>query len=138
MSTMNGLAIIECSEAGTTAAMIEQETLEFYRQNARAKKHRAEVARKERHEKAAAARKEMQAEVDRLKAMEAEAQCKAYNKATVKTLLICIAVAAFAVCGCAFDLIHPGLALPIALASLLIGSERLGEWRGKHRNKEGR
>lgn len=127
MSTMNGLAIIECSEAGTTAAMIEKETLEFYRQNARAKKHRAEVARKEKQEAA-----------DRRKVTEVKAQHKAYNKATVKALLICIAVAAFAVCGCAFNLIHPGLALPIALASLLIGSERLGEWRGKHRNKEGR
>lgn len=127
MSTMNGLTIIECSETGTTAAMIEQETLDFYRQNARAKKHRAEVARKEKQEAA-----------DRRKATEAKAQHKAYNRATVKTLLLCFAVAAFAVCGCAFDLIHPGLALPIALASLLIGSERLGEWRGKHRNKEGR
>lgn len=127
MSTMNGLAIVERSEAGTTAALIEQETLEFYRQNARANKHRAEAARKEKQEAA-----------DRRKATEAKAQHKAYNRATVKALLICIAVAAFAVCGCAFDLIHPILALPIALGSLLLGSERLGEWRGKHRNKEGR
>lgn len=123
---MNGIAIIERTEAGTTTAVIEQEALEFARLNAIAKKRRAEKALQEKKE-----------EVARRKENEAKAQHKAYNRATVKAMLICFAVAAFVVCGCAFDLIHPILAFPIALASLLIGSERLGEWRGKSRNKGG-
>ena len=122
---MNGLAIIEKTEAGTTTAVIEQEVFEFARQNALAKKHRAEKALQE-----------QKAEDARRKAEEATTRHKAYNRSTIKHLLICLAVAGFVIWGWNASLIHPILAFPISLASLLIGSERLGEWRGNRKNKE--
>lgn len=122
---MNGLAIIEKTEAGTTTAVIEQDVLEFARQNSIAKKHRAEKALQE-----------QKAEAARRKAEEATTRHKAYNRSTIKHLLICLAVAGFVIWGWNASLIHPILAFPISLASLLIGSERLGEWRGNRKNKE--
>ena len=133
---MNGVAIIEKNEAGTTTTVIEQEELELARLRALAKKHRAEVELEEQKAEAEKALQEQKAEADRRKANEEATRNKAYNRSTLKHLLICMAVAGFVIWCWTAALIHPILAFPIAIASLLIGSERLGEWRGKRKNKE--
>lgn len=60
----------------------------------------------------------------------------AYNRATLKRLLVCIGIAAMTIVSYKLNLIHPILAHPITLASLLYGSYRLGEWNGRRNKKE--
>jgi hypothetical protein len=132
MEEHNDLVEIETTLDSETATPEndEQEIMHLSQLNALAKEHGDEAYQKKQKE-------EYRRRMAREAADKRKARRTAYNRATLKFLLFCIAVAAFAGCGYYFDLIHPSLALPIALASLLIGSERLGEWRGKHRNKEG-
>lgn len=122
---MNGMAIVERNDTETKAIYIEQEVLEFARQNALAKKNRAENERKQR-----------EAEEKRRKARMAEARRRAYNRATAKYLLTRFAVSGIMAGGMAAGLIHPLVSAPLILICLCTASERLGEWRAKNRKKE--
>ena len=122
---MNGMAIVERTDTETRAVYIEQEVLEFARQNALVKKRRAENERKQR-----------EAEAKRRKARKAEERRRAYNRATVKYLLTRVAVSGVMVAGYLAGLIHPIVAAPIFTVCLCTASERLGEWRARNRKKE--
>lgn len=122
---MKGMAIVERTDTETRAVYIEQEVLEFARQNALAKKHRAENEQRQK-----------EAESKRRKAQKAEERRKAYNVATAKYLLTRFALSGVMAAGWAAGLIHPLVSAPLILFSLCTASERFGEWRAKNRKKE--
>lgn len=122
---MKGMAIVERTDTETKAVYIEQEVLEFARQNALAKKHRAENEQRQKAE-----------ETKRRKAKKAEERRRAYNRATAKYLLTRFAVSGVMVAGWAAGLIHPLVSAPMILICLCTASERLGRWRAKNHKKE--
>lgn len=122
---MKGIFVAERNDTETKAVYIEQEVVEFARQNALTKKHRADEARK---------RKE--ADGRRRKAEKAEARRMAYNMATAKYLLTRFAVSGVMVWGWAAGLIHPVVSFPLILICLCTACERLGRWRAMNRKKE--
>lgn len=133
---MNGMIIAERTSTGSKAIFIEQEVLEFSRQNALTQQHLEDKARK-REEAYGMLRKAENEAVKMLrKAEKAEAQRRAYNMASVKYLLTRFAVSGIMAWGMAAGLIHPFISLPLILICLCTASARIGEWRGKNRKKE--
>lgn len=117
-----GLAIIERSDTDTRCVLIDQDTIECARQNARVKKRiaEAEARAKEAYEK-------------HLKAERAEKKRKAYNRASLKYIIshgvVCGAVGwAWAV-----EMINPIVCIPVMLYCLCAGCVKLGEWMGAKR-----
>lgn len=119
-----GLAIIEKTDTETKGFYIDQDALEFARQNARTKKHIAHAEAVQR-----------KAEQDRKKAEKVEAQRKAYNLNTAKHILIhggiIGAVAWFGAAG----MIHPAICIPVSLFCLCAACLRLGAWFGRSAKK---
>ena len=117
----NGLAIIEKTDTGTTGIYIDQEALEFARQNARTKKHiaHAEAVRRK-------------AEHDNRKKEQAEANRKAYNLNTVKHLLIYGGVIGVVSWAGTAGMARPEICIPVSLFCLCAASMRLGKWFGKN------
>lgn len=122
---MKGMAILEQNDVETKAIFIEQEVVEFARQNALAKKHRADTDRKQK-----------EADCKRRKAEKAEARRRAYNVATAKYLLTRVAVSVVMAWGWTAGLIHPLVSLPLILICMCTASERLGQWRARNHKKE--
>jgi hypothetical protein len=122
---MNGMGIIEKNDTETKAIFIEQEALEFARQNAKARKNASESDQKKKA-----------ADDGRRMAEKAEARRRAYNVDTAKYLLARVAIAGVMAGGWVAGLIHPVIAAPFALICLCTASERLGEWRAKTCKKE--
>lgn len=117
---MNGMAILEQNDVQTKAIFIEQEVVEFARQNALTKKHRAAN------------------ELKRRKAEKAEARRRAYNMATAKYMLTRLAVSGVMALGWATGLIHPLVSIPLIMISLCTACVRLGVWFGKNSRKVAR
>ena len=122
---MKGMAIVKCTDTETRAVYIDQEGLEFARQNALARKHRAENEQRQK-----------EAESKRRKAKKAEARRMAYNMATARYLLTRFTLSGVMAAGWAAGWIHPLVSVPLILISLCTASERLGEWRAKNHKKE--
>lgn len=122
---MNGMGIVEKNETETKAIFIEQEPLEFARQNAKVKKKETDNDQKQKA-----------ADDGRRKAEKAEARRKAYNTDTAKYMLTRLAVSGVMAGGWAAGMVHPVIAAPFVLICLCTASERLGEWRAKTCKKE--
>ena len=117
---MNGLAIIEKNETGTTGIIIDQDTIECARLNARIQKR---IAQNEANER--------KAQLAQQKVAKAEARRKAFNRKTIKSLIlhggICGAVIWLGFAGMA----HPVICIPVALYCLCAACVRLGAWLGR-------
>lgn len=117
-----GMAIIEVTDKKTTGIFIDEEQLEFVRQNAYTKRRREERARNE-----------QEAERNRRRAEKAAAQRKRHNIQTFtyigSRLVVCGAVALAGAAG----LIHPVIYIPAVLLCLSTACLRLGAWFGKAR-----
>lgn len=124
---MNGMAILEKDDVQTKAVFIEQEALERARLNVKAKKNAAERDRKQK-----------EADDSRRKAEKAEARRMAYNASTVKYLATRCIISGVMAGGWYAGLIHPVIAAPIALICLCAASMRLGEWRARTYQREGK
>lgn len=118
---MKGMLIAERNDTETKTVYIEQETLEFARQNMLTKKRRADNARKQK-----------EADSKRSKAEKAEARRRAYDMATVKYMLTRFAFSGVMVAGWAAGLIHPLVSVPLILVSLCTACARCGLWIGKN------
>ena len=133
---MNGMIIAEHTSTGSKAIFIEQEVLEFSRQNALTEQHRADKAHEQKEADSMFRKAVKEADKMRRKAEKAEAQRIAYNVASVKYLLTRIAVSGIMAWGWVAGLIHPFVSLPLIMVCLCTASARIGEWRGKNRKKE--
>ena len=103
-----GLAIVEVNDTGTQSVFIDQDVVECARLNAKIKQ-REEAARKS--EKRSAKR-------------------KAYADRTAAHVLLNCSAIVCAVWGCVAGLIHPVIALPVAVVSLCGACLRIGAWFG--------
>ena len=116
----NGIFILEKTDTGSTGVYIDQDAVEFARQNARTQKRiRAAEAAQRREEKA-----------HRTAEMEAERR-RAYNMGTLKTLAIYSVIIMGAAWGCAAGMIHPAICIPVTVFCLCAACLRLGAWFGK-------
>lgn len=115
-----GLAIIEKTDTETKGFYIDQDALEFARQNAMTKKriaHAEAVQRK--------------AEQTRRKNERAEARRKAYNLNTVKHILIHTGIIGAVTWAGTAGMIHPVVCIPVSIFCLCAACVRLGAWFGR-------
>lgn len=117
---MNGLAIIEKNETETKGFYIDQDALEFARQNAKVNKRLAEAAKDQRK----ADRKHRRAEA-------AKAKRKAYIFCAVRTVLYRTVLCCLLAVACSAGMIVPEICVPVSLALLCSACLRLGALWGK-------
>lgn len=119
-----GMAIIEVSDTEVKGIHIDQEALEFARQNAKIRKRSAKEANEKR-------KVEQQKEREYQKLRKAEARRKAYTVSTIKAVLSCCGVAGAVTLAGMAELIHPIVFIPVSLFCLCAACLRLGAWFGK-------
>ena len=119
-----GMAIIERDEVATKAIFIDQEIIEFARQNARTKKRVADAQETTQKVEMAKTKKTEKAEKE-------EARKRAYTNNTIAYMLkrggIIVAVNAAAKAG----LIAPVISAPVIILCLCAVCIRFGVWLGK-------
>ena len=116
-----GMAIIEVNDTETKGFYIDQDALEFARQNAKTKK-RVERMEAERREAAAKHRKAVKA-----KARE-KAQRKAYTIKTIKYVAVRAFITAALAAAVTADLASLYLFIPVFIICLSSACLRLGAW----------
>ena len=116
----NGMAIIEVNDKETKGFFIDQESLEFARQNAITHKHRAD------REKA-----EKETERSRRKAEKAAARRKAYTIRTICDIVSRCGIGGAVAWAGAANLIHPVISVPVALFCFCSACLRFGVWLGR-------
>lgn len=117
----NGLAIIEKNDTGTTGIYIDQEALEFARQNKRTEKHIAESNRIQRDRN-----RKLQKQKD------ASARRKAFNLNTAKWVSLYSVLSVSAAWAGTAGMIHPAIYIPVSLFCMCAACLRLGKWFGKN------
>lgn len=117
---MNGLAIIEKTDTETKGFFIDQDALEFARQNAKVSKRIDE-----------AAKAKQEADRTRRKAEKVEAQRKAYTMHTAGYVLSRMAVCGAVTWAGTAGMIHPAICIPVALYFLCTACVKLGAWFGR-------
>lgn len=115
-----GLAIIEATDTGTRGFFIDQEQVEFARQNAYTKKHRE-----------ARAKAEKEARRNRRRAEKAEARRKEYTVRTFCDVSIRFAISVAVTWAAWAGMVHPIISIPVGLFCLATACLRLGVWLGK-------
>ena len=120
MERQNGVAIIEVTDNETKSFFIDQEQIEFARQNAYTKKRREEKAKADK-----------EAERKRRKAAKEAAQRKAFTFQTVRCVLACIGIVAGTAWGGSAGMIHPVIYIPVICAALCVACTRCGLWFGR-------
>lgn len=116
----NGLAIIEKTDTETRGFYIDQDALEFSRQNAKVNKRLSKVA----EEKKLMERKCR-------KASAANAKRKHYTASAVRAILGRSAICAALVWAGSVGVVHPAIAVPVSLGFLCATFLRLGVLIGK-------
>lgn len=119
-----GLAIIEKNDTETKGFFIDQDALEFARQNARVNKRLAEADKDQKK----ADRKHKRAE-------EAKAKRKAYTNETIKYVAVRAFVAGATAAAMAVDFVSPYIFVPVFLFCLSTACLRLGKWFGRGERK---
>ena len=126
---LKGLLVMKRDDVKDEAIFIEQDVVEFARQNALTTKRRAENERKQMEADSQRRKAEKEAE-------KAAARRRAYNVATVKYLLIRLAFSGLMAWGWVAGLIHPLVSAALILICMCTACERLGRWRARNRKKE--
>lgn len=116
----NGLAIIEKTDTETRGFYIDQDALEFARQNAKVNKRLSQAAEE----------KKLQDRKCR-KVAAANAKKKHYTASAVRTILGRSAICAALVWAGAVGMVHPAIAVPVSLGFLCATFLRLGVLLGK-------
>lgn len=116
----NGLAIIEKTDTETKGFYIDQDALEFARQNAKVSRRLNEAAKDQRE----ADRKHRRAEA-------AKAKRKEYIASAVKVVIYRSAGCIALVGACAAGMVNPIIAIPVALGLLCAACLRVGMLFGK-------
>lgn len=117
----NGLAIIEKTDTGTTGIYIDQEALEFARQNKRTEKHISETNRILRNRNRKMQRQKQEFE-----------RRKAFNLDTAKWVTIYGVLSVSATWAGVEGMMHPAISIPVSVFCLCAASMRLGKWFGKN------
>ena len=117
----NGLAIIEKTDTGTTGIYIDQEALEFARQNKRTAKRVTEMHRIRRDRN-----RKLQAQKDEA------ARRKAFNLDTAKWVSLYGVLSVSATWAGLEGMMHPAICIPVSVFCLCAASMRLGKWFGKN------
>lgn len=119
-----GLAIIEKTDTETKGFYIDQDALEFARQNAKVNKRLAEAAKDQKK----ADRKHKRAEA-------AKAKRKAYTIETIKYVAVRAFITAALAAAMAVDFVSPYIFIPVFLFCLSTACLRLGAWFGRSEKK---
>lgn len=125
---MNGLAVIEKTDTETKGFFIDQDALEFARQNAKVSKRLDEAAKAKREA-------ERKADRTRRKAEKVVEQRKAYTLHTAWFVLSRMAICAAVVWIGTAEMIHPAICIPVALFNLCAACLRLGALFGRAAKK---
>lgn len=112
-----GMAIIEVNDTETKGFYIDQDALEFSRQNAKVNKRMSNAAKDQKTAERKIRREEA-----------AKAKRKAYNVATFKYVFYRALVAAAFVAAMAEGLVSPYIVAPVAIICLATACLRLGKW----------
>ena len=116
----NGLAIIEKTDTETRGFYIDQDALEFARQNAKVNKRLSQAAEE----------KKLQERKCR-KAAAANAKRRRDTVSAVRLILVRSAICAALVWSGAVGMVHPAIAIPVSLGLLCAACLRLGVLLGK-------
>lgn len=120
MEMQQGVAIIERDDTKTNAVFIDHEVIEFARLHALTKKRIAK-AKADQHNKSRILRREAKAEAEK----------KAYNRKTIKSILIHSGIFVGAVWVGLAGLVHPFIWISAAIIHLCTACLYFGAWFGR-------